>query len=74
MKKILIIERCNDCKHFNDNMYGTRCFHKKVVKPHEDGVIPKKIKWKNEDEYFNIPIPKWCPLDDAEEMDKQWLK
>lgn len=61
MSKIQIIEECNHCRHFNNNMYGTRCFHPKVTKPHAEGVVPKTIKSRG----LIVCIPKWCPLDDA---------
>ena len=61
-KKLLIIDKCNECYHFNNNEYGRRCFHPKVVKPHEEGCIPKKIPIKNAIEIYNIKIPNWCPL------------
>lgn len=59
--KVLTIELCNHCRYCEDNMYGTRCFHPKVTKPHPEGVIPKTIKRKD----FEIKIPEWCPLENC---------
>lgn len=58
--KLLTIELCNHCRYCDNNMYGTRCFHPKVIKPHPDGVVPKTIKRKG----ILAEIPKWCPLED----------
>jgi hypothetical protein len=66
MSKVLVIEKCTQCFHFNMNMYGERCFHPDVVTPCNDdegGVIPRDVPYKDP---LNIIIPDWCPLQDEE--------
>lgn len=68
MKKVLIIELCNHCRHFERNMYyGECCWHDKIFKPHPKGKIPKKISRKlfNKQRPWEVNIPNWCPLDDV---------
>jgi hypothetical protein len=63
MKKICIIENCNQCRYF-DESWGTRCFHPKVTKPHPEGVVPKKLKRTD----YLIDFPEWCPLNNVNEI------
>lgn len=64
MKKILILDKCNDCIYYEDNMYhGDCCWNikvSKVINRYERE--PKKIRSKIDDK-FNRAIPKWCPLE-----------
>jgi hypothetical protein len=57
--KIVEIEICNQCRYFDDS-WGVRCFHPKVIKPHPEGCIPKKLKKVK----YDIDIPDWCPLEE----------
>ena len=62
MSKILIIEKCNHCRHFENNMYhGSCCWHSSVAKPCKEGHIPKRIRGNHSNV---IDIPNWCPLEE----------
>lgn len=69
MKKMLIVNKCDDCTYYENNMYhGECCWNIKVCNLiNEYERIPKKIKGKLNSK-FNRTIPKWCPLDDYEEQ------
>ena len=60
MAKIQVIDSCDECARFDRSMYGNRCFHPDVIKPHPEGCIPKKLQGG-----FHVEFPKWCPLDDS---------
>lgn len=62
MAKVLIIEKCNYCHYFSS--YAEGCFHPKVVKPHKEGKVSRNIQY---EDFSNIEIPKWCPLEDSKE-------
>lgn len=67
MAKILVIEKCNYCPKFERNMYhGECCWHDNVATPHKDGKTPRKIIIRNREDIIYVPIPYWCPLENAQ--------
>lgn len=58
MKKLLVIDNCNDCPHFDNSYWG---YEEKCKK------LKRKIPWIMRSERSVFPIPDDCPLPNAEE-------
>jgi len=51
MKKIIIIDRCTDCKHWELPCFVYECHHPDLIKPKGVG--------------SGDSIPEWCPLENT---------
>lgn len=63
MKKLLIIDKCNNCTFFENSMTYDCCCNNPKVTMKERGIVrPRKIQ-----EHFGhgIQIPNWCPLENS---------
>ena len=58
MKKLLVIDNCDDCPHFDNSYWG---YEEKCKK------LKKQIQMKYESGGGVFPIPDDCPLPDVEE-------